>query len=59
MRACRDAQGARAFLDEAERILGVRPRVIAGDEEAALTFRGALSGCRRAVTRVIAGQELP
>lgn len=42
--ALRDAEGARDFLDEAERILGVRPRVIAGDEEAALTFRGALSG---------------
>jgi exopolyphosphatase/guanosine-5'-triphosphate,3'-diphosphate pyrophosphatase len=42
--ALRDARGARAFLDEAERILGVRPRVIAGDEEARLTFRGALSG---------------
>lgn len=42
--ALRDAAGADAFLDEAERILGVRPRVIAGDEEAALTFRGALSG---------------
>lgn len=42
--ALRDAQGAEAFLDEAERILGVRPRVIAGDEEAVLTFRGALSG---------------
>ncbi|HVY28045.1 MAG TPA: Ppx/GppA phosphatase family protein [Polyangiaceae bacterium] len=42
--ALRDAQGAAQFLDEAERILGVRPRVIAGDEEARLTFRGALSG---------------
>ena len=42
--ALRDAHGADAFLDEAERILGVRPRVIAGDEEARLTFRGALSG---------------
>jgi len=42
--ALRDAEGASAFLDEAERILGVRPRVIAGDEEARLTFRGALSG---------------
>ena len=42
--ALRDAAGAQAFLDEAERILGVRPRVIAGDEEARLTFRGALSG---------------
>ena len=42
--ALRDAEGAAAFLDEAERILGVRPRVIAGDEEAQLTFRGAQSG---------------
>src|SRR4051812_49280093 len=42
--ALRDAEGAQQFLDEAERILGVRPRVIAGDEEARLTFRGALSG---------------
>ena len=42
--ALRDAQGAQAFLDEAEQILGVRPRVIAGEEEARLTFRGALSG---------------
>jgi exopolyphosphatase/guanosine-5'-triphosphate,3'-diphosphate pyrophosphatase len=42
--ALRDAEGAQTFLDEAERILGVRPRVIAGDEEARLTFRGALSG---------------
>jgi exopolyphosphatase / guanosine-5'-triphosphate,3'-diphosphate pyrophosphatase len=42
--ALRDAEGAGAFLDEAERILGARPRVIAGDEEARLTFRGALSG---------------
>jgi exopolyphosphatase / guanosine-5'-triphosphate,3'-diphosphate pyrophosphatase len=42
--ALRDAEGASAFLDAAERILGVRPRVIAGDEEARLTFRGALSG---------------
>ncbi|RYZ07217.1 MAG: Ppx/GppA family phosphatase [Myxococcales bacterium] len=42
--ALRDAEGAEDFLNEAERILGVRPRVIAGDEEARLTFHGALSG---------------
>ncbi len=42
--ALRDAAGAGEFLDEAERILGKRPRVIAGEEEAALTFSGALSG---------------
>jgi exopolyphosphatase / guanosine-5'-triphosphate,3'-diphosphate pyrophosphatase len=44
--ALRDAEGAGSFLDEAQRILGVRPRVIAGDEEARLTFRGALSGLK-------------
>jgi exopolyphosphatase/guanosine-5'-triphosphate,3'-diphosphate pyrophosphatase len=42
--ALRDAAGGADFLDEAERVLGQRPRVIAGDEEAELTFRGALSG---------------
>jgi exopolyphosphatase/guanosine-5'-triphosphate,3'-diphosphate pyrophosphatase len=42
--ALRDAEGAQGFLDAAEQILGVRPRVIAGDEEARLTFRGAVSG---------------
>jgi len=42
--ALRDAQGATAFLDEAERLLGQRPRIISGDEEAELSFRGALSG---------------
>jgi exopolyphosphatase / guanosine-5'-triphosphate,3'-diphosphate pyrophosphatase len=44
--ALRDAAGGEAFLNAAEQILGVRPRVIAGDEEAALTFRGALSGLK-------------
>jgi len=42
--ALRDAAGGDTFLNEAQRILGERPRVIAGDDEAALTFRGALSG---------------
>lgn len=42
--ALRDAEGGGDFLDDAERLLGTRPRVIAGDEEALLTFRGALSG---------------
>ncbi len=42
--ALRDADGGPAFLDEATRVLGVRPRVIEGKEEAALTFSGALSG---------------
>jgi exopolyphosphatase/guanosine-5'-triphosphate,3'-diphosphate pyrophosphatase len=42
--ALRDADGAAAFLAEATRVLGVRPQIISGDEEARLTFEGALSG---------------
>lgn len=42
--ALRDAEGADSFLSDAERVLGVRPRVIAGLEEAELGFEGALSG---------------
>ena len=42
--ALRDAAGGSEFLDAAERLLGVRPRVISGSEEAELTFHGALSG---------------
>jgi exopolyphosphatase/guanosine-5'-triphosphate,3'-diphosphate pyrophosphatase len=51
--ALRDASGAEDFLREAERILGVPPRVIAGDEEAALTFRGTLSGLRVSGTLLV------
>jgi exopolyphosphatase/guanosine-5'-triphosphate,3'-diphosphate pyrophosphatase len=42
--ATRDAQGTQEFLDGAEGILGTRPRVISGEEEARLTFLGALTG---------------
>ncbi len=42
--ALRDASGGEEFLSRAESILGVRPRVISGSDEARLTFRGALSG---------------
>jgi exopolyphosphatase / guanosine-5'-triphosphate,3'-diphosphate pyrophosphatase len=42
--ALRDARGGAEFVAEAKRILGVAPSVIAGEREAALTFRGALSG---------------
>ncbi|HNS96019.1 MAG TPA: Ppx/GppA phosphatase family protein [Polyangiaceae bacterium] len=42
--ATRDAQGVDDFLDSAERVLGVRPRIISGDTEARLSFQGALSG---------------
>jgi len=42
--ALRDANSEPGFLEEAERALGARPRVISGTEEAELTFHGALSG---------------
>ncbi len=42
--AMRDAAGGSEFIERAERLLGERPRVISGDEEAELTFHGALSG---------------
>jgi exopolyphosphatase/guanosine-5'-triphosphate,3'-diphosphate pyrophosphatase len=42
--ASRDADGAEAFVRQAEQLLGVAPVVISGDREAELTFRGALSG---------------
>jgi exopolyphosphatase / guanosine-5'-triphosphate,3'-diphosphate pyrophosphatase len=42
--AMRDAAGGEAFRQRARDALGVEPRVIAGDEEARLTFFGGLSG---------------
>ena len=42
--AMRDARGGEGFRAEARAILGVAPRVISGDEEADLTFAGALAG---------------
>lgn len=42
--AMRDAAGGEALVTKAEALLGVRPRVISGDEEARLTFGGGLSG---------------
>jgi len=41
--ALRDAQEADGFLRSASAVLGVTPQIIGGSEEAALTFRGALS----------------
>lgn len=38
--ALRDVGSGSAFLDDAERVLGVRPRVVTGSEEAELTFEG-------------------
>lgn len=42
--AMRDARGGREFAAEAGALLGVTPRVISGEEEAQLTFLGALHG---------------
>lgn len=42
--ASRDAANRDDFLDRAEAVLGVRPRVIPGSEEAGLSFRGATGG---------------
>lgn len=42
--AMRDAAGGQEFVARAAALLGVAPRVIDGNEEARLTFAGALSG---------------
>jgi exopolyphosphatase/guanosine-5'-triphosphate,3'-diphosphate pyrophosphatase len=42
--AMRDARGGDAFRARAAEILGVEPRVVSGEEEARLTFAGALTG---------------
>ncbi|MCA9643588.1 MAG: Ppx/GppA family phosphatase [Polyangiaceae bacterium] len=42
--AMRDAAGGEDFRERAAQLLGVTPEVISGDEEAQLTYRGALSG---------------
>jgi exopolyphosphatase/guanosine-5'-triphosphate,3'-diphosphate pyrophosphatase len=45
--ATRDALNRDEFLDRAEQVLGLRPEVISGDDEARLSFRGATSGIGR------------
>jgi len=42
--ATRDAANASQFLDRATEVLGTRPEVIGGPEEAALSFQGAIAG---------------
>jgi len=42
--AARDAENGADFIALAERAIGARPRIIDGEEEARLTFEGALSG---------------
>ena len=46
--AMRDAEGGQAFVQRARELLGIAPRVIDGNEEARLTFGGALSGLKNA-----------
>lgn len=41
--ACRDAANVDSFFDPAEAVLGFRPEVISGHEEAARSYRGATS----------------
>ena len=45
--ATRDAENREEFEDDIERILGVRPEVISGTEEADLSFLGATAVVRR------------
>lgn len=42
--AARDAANSEEFFSGIEAILGVRPEIISGDEEARLSFAGAVSG---------------
>jgi len=42
--AMRDARGGAEFAREVAAVLGSAPRILSGDEEAELTFRGSLSG---------------
>jgi exopolyphosphatase/guanosine-5'-triphosphate,3'-diphosphate pyrophosphatase len=51
--AMRDAAGGGAFADRAAELLGTRPRVVSGDEEARLTFAGGLSGLALEAKRVL------
>ncbi len=51
--ALRDVSGGDGFLEEANKILGVRPRVLSGTEEAQLTFSGALSGLNLAESATV------
>lgn len=44
--ATRDVADGQDFLDAAEAVLGVRPEVISGEEEAALSFHGGMRGGR-------------
>lgn len=51
--AMRDADNASDFSDRVEEILGVRPRVLTGEEEARASFEGATGEVAEALTAVI------
>lgn len=51
--ATRDAQNRQIFIEGIEEILGVRPEVIAGEEEAALSFAGAASAVNNSDQRTV------
>ncbi len=51
--AMRDAQGGAEVADHVKRVLGVEARVIGGEEEAELTFVGALGGLRDLPSSVV------
>jgi len=42
--AARDARNGQAFFEAVERVLGVRPELLSGQDEASLSFRGASAG---------------
>jgi exopolyphosphatase/guanosine-5'-triphosphate,3'-diphosphate pyrophosphatase len=46
--AMRDAQGGDELQEQIRMLFGVEPRVLSGDDEARLTFRGAVGGLSRA-----------
>lgn len=50
--AARDADNAEEFADAVEGIIGVRPEVLTGEEEAAASFRGAAGDLRAPRTLV-------
>lgn len=52
--ASRDARNREVFADGVQRILGVRPEVISGQEEAHLTFHGALATHAEAIGERVA-----
>lgn len=51
--AMRDAGNASDFSDRVEQILGVRPRVLTGEEEARASFEGATGDVAEALTAVV------